>query len=97
MATPVKHFRQITIYGWPKVTHIFKNPSADYEKIANKEWEKNIIENLGLTKQDTRRNAQVIYGTVKLKPEAERTEAISVYLDHKLKRKTILSIHKLNK
>ena len=53
MVIPVKHFRQPTIFESPKITHIFKNPSADYEKNANKEWEKNIIENLGLTKQDT--------------------------------------------
>ena len=45
MATPVKQFRQPTIFGSPKVTHIFKIPTSDYEKIVNKEWEKNIIEN----------------------------------------------------
>jgi len=80
----VKHFHQSTIFRSPKVTHIFKNPSSDYEQIVNKEW-KDIIENLGLTKQDTCKNAQGIYGTPRLKSEAERTEAISTYLHHKLK------------
>jgi len=47
MATPAKHFRQPTIFGSPKVIHIFKNPSSDYEQIVNKEWDKNVIENLG--------------------------------------------------
>ena len=87
MATPVKQFRQPTIFRSPKVTHFFKNSSSDFEIIVNKEWEKNIIENLGLTKQDTCKNAQVIYGTLKSKPEAERTKTISAYLHDKLKPK----------
>jgi len=51
------HFCQPKIFGLTKVTHIFKNSSSDYEKIGSKEWEKIIIENLGLTKQDTHKNA----------------------------------------
>jgi len=78
----VKHFRQPTIFGSPKVIHIFKNPSSDFEKNVNKEWEKNIIEKLGLTKPDTCKNAQVIYRTLKSKLEDERTEAINAYLHH---------------
>ena len=85
MATSVKHFRQPTISGSAKVTHIFKNQSSDYENIVSKEWEKNIIENLGLTKQGRCKDVLVIYGTLKSKPEAERTEAIGAYLHHKLK------------
>jgi len=45
--------------------------------MVNNEWEKNIVENLGLTKQDICKNAQIIYGTLKSKPEAERTEVTS--------------------
>ena len=89
MATPVNQFRQLTIFGSPNVTHILKNPSSDYETIDNKEWEKNIIKKFGLTKQDTCKNTQVIYGTLKSKPETERTEAISAYLHHKLNLKQL--------
>jgi len=59
------------------------------KQIVNKEWEKKIIENLGLTKQDTCKHAQIIYGTLKSKLEAEWTEAISAYLHHKLKPKQL--------
>ena len=50
---------------------------------------KNVIENLGLTKQYACKDVQIIYGTLKSKLEAERTAAISVYLHHKLKPKQL--------
>ena len=42
------------------MTYILKNPSSVYEKIVNKEWEKNIIENLRLNKNEICKKAQAI-------------------------------------
>ena len=84
MATSKKMLRQLTIFGSHKVTYILKNPSSEYEHVVNKEWEENIIENLGLNKNEICTKAQVIYGTLKSKPEA-----ISEYLHHKSEPKTL--------
>ena len=93
LATPVKHFRQPIIFGSAKSYTYLQKSILGLRKIVNRKWEKNIIANQGLTKQDTYNNSQIIYGTLKQKPETERTEAISAYLYHKLKPKTTIHVN----
>ena len=48
----ISMYRNNTIVVSPKVTYIFKNQPSKNEQIVKKEWEKNIIENLGLNNND---------------------------------------------
>ena len=72
----IKCFAKLQFLDHQKwLTYFFKNPTSEYEKIVNKDWEKNIIENLGLNKNEICKKTQAINGTLKSKPEA-----ISEYL-----------------